>query len=58
MIRQVQELSQTGNNTIAISCMVQASGTDTFDVTVSLGGTGDKTITGGEANTWFEGAPA
>lgn len=57
-VRQVQELSQDGTNTLAISCLVQASGTDTFDVAVSLGGSGDKTIVGGEANTWFEGAPA
>ena len=57
-VRQVQELSHTGTNTLAISCLIQANGTDEFDVSVALGGSGDKTIAGTGMNTWFEGSPA
>lgn len=55
--RQVQHLSQTGTNSISLSCLVQANGTDTFDLVVDFAGSGSKTIAGSGGTTWFEGAP-
>ena len=56
-IRQAQQASATGTVSLGLSCLVQAGGSDVFDVVVLLGGASSKTIAGAVENTWFEGAP-
>ena len=45
----------TGTIGSIISCIVEANGTDTFDHYVNKGGAGDGTLSGGVADTWFQG---
>lgn len=54
MIRQAQA-QWAGVGSVGISAIVTANGSDTFELAIDMGGTGSKTITGAEANTWFEG---
>lgn len=49
----VARASGTGNLSVGITALVEASGTDFFEVYVYGGGAGDKTVSGSTLNTFF-----
>lgn len=58
VVRQSLSLTSSGSNSLSVSCIVTANGTDTFEVFVEFPGGGTKVISGGLSNTWFEGVSA
>ena len=58
VLRQSLSLTSSGSNSLSVSCIVTANGTDTFEVFVEFPGGGTKVISGGLSNTWFEGVSA
>ena len=56
MLRQAMTVSRSGASaSIHLDAIVQASAGDEFTVRAALAGSGDRVISGSEANTWFEG---
>lgn len=56
-IRRAFSRTTPGNNTLMISGVVTANGTDTFTLHAEFPGSGDKTVSGSIDVTWFEGVP-
>ena len=54
-IRRAFSRTTSGNNTLMISGVVTANGTDTFTLHAEFPGSGDKTVSGSIDVTWFEG---
>lgn len=49
--------SGSSGHTLSVDCILEANGTDYFEVWVNLGGTGDKTVSGDPTKSYFEGHP-
>jgi hypothetical protein len=57
VFRQMSEqASGTGVLDLAVSAIVEANGTDYFEIWARGNGAGDKTISGATISTWFEGS--
>lgn len=55
--RMSMQSAGAGDMTLDLTALVRANGSNAFGVAVVLGGSGDKTISGAAADTWFEGGP-
>lgn len=56
-IRQSFVLAGSGTQTVAVTAIVTANGSDVFEAGILFDGSGSRTVAGAAENTWFEGAP-